>query len=171
MTKQNLQYPLLCDVAGSLIKAIGLAKPGNKTQRGSVVIDKQYHVKVHTMGGPQATLDAVLKYIKGDGMAMGASTAVGAPLTDDPHATEEAAKLAGPPQGGVGLANMPDAPRSADDLAEARGDARGVDTDVPMKMDEVPLIREASKEEKEAATTAAEVADVAKGLDGTPQPI
>jgi len=135
VTKQSLPYPLICDPSGGLIKALGLSKPGrgSGTTRGVVVIDKQAHVRVHTAGGPQATLDAVLGYVKSEGMTeTGGPASVAAPPADDPKATEEAAKLADP------------------------------DT----KMDEVPLEREASKEEIEAAETAAEVNETAKKLDG-----
>lgn len=58
-TKQNLQYPLLCDPKQTLIKAIGMQKEGNKTTRGVFVVDKSGKVLAAEPGGPAATLDAV----------------------------------------------------------------------------------------------------------------
>ena len=118
-----------------------------------VVIDKSGTVKVHVQGGPQATLDAVLNYIKEGGMEMGAPAAVAALPADDPKATEAAAKLAEPEV--VGL------PVGGDNLKETMPtEMEGVE-----KFDEVPLIKEASKEEEEAAKTAAEVSESAKMVD------
>ena len=150
-TKHSFPYPLLCDPKGTLIKALGLSKAGNKIQRASVVIDKTGHVRVHEKGGPQSTLDAVLEYVKSGGvMNLGAPAAVGALPAEDPKATEAAAKLAEPAHVG---------------LPEGEGNVKELDMDGVEKMDEVPLIKEASKEEKQAADTAAEVAEVAMKVD------
>lgn len=62
VTKQSLQYPLLCDAKATLISAIGLAKPGG-TQRGVFVVDKEGKVLVAESGGPAATLAAVKKLV------------------------------------------------------------------------------------------------------------
>jgi thioredoxin-dependent peroxiredoxin len=115
-TKQSLPYPLICDPSGKLIKALGLSKlgKGSGTTRGVVVIDKQGHVRVHAPGGPQATLDVVLAYIKTEGMTETGASA------EDPTAK---------------------------------------------KADEVPLEKEPTKEDKEAADTAAEVSVTAQKLD------
>ena len=131
-----------CDPNATLTAALGLKKPGpgKSTARGVVVIDKQSVVKVHELGGPQKTLDVVLDYIKTSGFTeTGAPAAVAAPPADDPVATEEAAKLA-------------QAPTAADKLD-------------PYKFDEVPIAKTPSKEEAEAAQTAAEVGDTAAKID------
>ncbi|KIV78588.1 hypothetical protein, variant [Exophiala sideris] len=99
VTKQKLQYPLLCDPNATLTTAIGMKKPGpgKSTSRGVVVIDKQGVVRVWEQTGPAKTVEAVLEYVKTQGMTeTGAPAAVAAPPADDPVATEEAAKLANP---------------------------------------------------------------------------
>jgi hypothetical protein len=71
--------------------------PGKSTTRGVVVIDKQGTVRVWEQAGPQKTLDAVLEYVKTEGMtATGAPAVVAAPPADDAVASEDAAKLADP---------------------------------------------------------------------------
>lgn len=93
---------------------------------------------MHEQAGPQKTLDAVLEYIKTEGFTeTGAPAAVAAPPADDPAATEEAAKLADPK-----LLADPD-----------------------VKMDEAPLISTPSREEQEAAETAAQVGETAAKID------
>lgn len=62
-TKQNLQYPLLCNPSGTLIKAIGLGKADKKTQRGVFVVDKSGKVLAAEPGGPAATVDVVKKVV------------------------------------------------------------------------------------------------------------
>ncbi|KAH7030463.1 thioredoxin-like protein [Macrophomina phaseolina] len=64
-TKQNLPYPLLCDPAYTLIKALGLAKPGNAkgTVRGVFVVDKAGKVLAAEPGGPDATVEVVKKIV------------------------------------------------------------------------------------------------------------
>ncbi|KAJ9498025.1 thioredoxin peroxidase dot5 [Exophiala xenobiotica] len=99
VTKQKLQYPLLCDPNATLTSAIGMKKPGpgKSTTRGVVVIDKQGVVRVWEQAGPAKTLDAVLEYVKTQGMTeTGAPAAVAAPPAESAVATEEAAKLADP---------------------------------------------------------------------------
>ncbi|KAF4313289.1 putative disrupter of telomere silencing protein [Botryosphaeria dothidea] len=68
-TKQNLPYPLLCDPAYTLIKALGLAKPGNAkgTVRGVFVVDKAGKVLAAEPGGPDATVEIVRKLVAGKG--------------------------------------------------------------------------------------------------------
>ena len=63
-TKQNLQYPLLCDPGANLTGALGMKKAGNTkgTLRGVVVIDHQGIVKVWFQGGPGATVEKVKEY-------------------------------------------------------------------------------------------------------------
>ncbi|KPI36822.1 Peroxiredoxin [Cyphellophora attinorum] len=63
VTKKELPYPLLCDPKASLTHAIGMKKPGSTT-RGVVVLDKDGTVRVWQQAGPQATLDAVLGFLK-----------------------------------------------------------------------------------------------------------
>ena len=68
-TKQNLQYPLLCDPKQTLIGAIGLKKGGGGTTRGVFVVDKSGKVLAAEAGGPAATLDvvkAVVEKLGGD---------------------------------------------------------------------------------------------------------
>ncbi|KKY14515.1 putative disrupter of telomere silencing protein [Diplodia seriata] len=68
-TKQNLPYTLLCDPSASLIRAIGLAKPGNAkgTVRGVFVVDKSGEVLAAEAGGPDATVDVVRELVKKKG--------------------------------------------------------------------------------------------------------
>ncbi|KAL1628020.1 thioredoxin peroxidase dot5 [Neofusicoccum ribis] len=70
-TKQNLPYALLCNPSFSLIKAIGLAKPGNAkgTVRGVFVVDKAGKVLAAEAGGPDATVEVVKKLVEGKGGA------------------------------------------------------------------------------------------------------
>lgn len=106
--------------------------PGKSTTRGVVVIDKQGVLRLWEQAGPAKTLEAVLEYVKTQGVTETAGpAAVAAPPAKDPVATEQAAKLADP------------------------------DT----KMDEAPLIKTPSKEEQDAATTAAEVGETAARID------
>ncbi|KAK7532298.1 thioredoxin-like protein [Phyllosticta citribraziliensis] len=83
-TKQNLPYPLLCDPSFSLIKAIGLAKPGNAkgTVRGVFVVDKAGKVLAAEAGGPDATVEVVRKIV-------GAGDAAGDADGDDKAAEKE----------------------------------------------------------------------------------
>jgi peroxiredoxin Q/BCP len=62
-TKQNLQYSLLCDPKATLIGAIGLKKSPTGTTRGVAMIDKTGKVLISQPGGPQDTVDVVMKYI------------------------------------------------------------------------------------------------------------
>lgn len=68
-TKQNLQYPLLCDPQANLTAALGMKKPGNAkgTVRGVVVVDKAGVVKVWFQGGAPKTVDAVKKFLAAGG--------------------------------------------------------------------------------------------------------
>jgi len=71
--------------------------PGKSTTRGVVVIDKQGTIRLWEQAGPAKTVEAVLEYVKTQGMTeTGAPAAVAAPPADDPAATEAAAKLADP---------------------------------------------------------------------------
>jgi peroxiredoxin Q/BCP len=63
-TKQNLPYPLLCDTKRTLIKAIGLSKEGNKTQRGVWVVNKEGKVRVAEAGGPEPTMLRIKKLVE-----------------------------------------------------------------------------------------------------------
>lgn len=62
-TKQNLPYPLLCDPRATLIGAIGFKKSPKGTTRGVFAIDKKGKVLLREAGGPDATVDAVLKLV------------------------------------------------------------------------------------------------------------
>ena len=71
------------------------AGPGKSTTRGVVIIDKQGTLRLWEQAGPDKTLQAVLGWIKTEGMTeTGGSAAVAAPVPDDPLASEAAAKLA-----------------------------------------------------------------------------
>ncbi len=71
--------------------------PGKSTARGVVIIDKQGTLRLSEQAGPAKTLEAVLEWIKTEGMTeTGAPAAVAAPIPDDPLASEAAAKLADP---------------------------------------------------------------------------
>ncbi|RKU49597.1 hypothetical protein DL546_009485 [Coniochaeta pulveracea] len=63
-TKQNLQYPLLCDPNATLIGAIGLKKSPKGTQRGVFVVSKEGKVLLAEPGSPQGTVDAVKKVVE-----------------------------------------------------------------------------------------------------------
>lgn len=60
-TKQELQYPLLCDTSATLIGALGLKKTPNGTIRGVFAVDKDGKVLLLQEGGPDATVEAVKK--------------------------------------------------------------------------------------------------------------
>jgi peroxiredoxin Q/BCP len=62
-TKQNLQYPLLCDPKATLIAAIGLKKSPKGTMRGVFAVDKKGKILLREAGGPDATVDAVQKIV------------------------------------------------------------------------------------------------------------
>ncbi|KAL5366422.1 thioredoxin-like protein [Aspergillus floccosus] len=63
-TKQNLQYPLLCDTSATLIAALGLKKSPKGTVRGVFAVDKKGTVLLLQPGGPDATVAAVQELIK-----------------------------------------------------------------------------------------------------------
>ncbi|KAI0189998.1 putative disrupter of telomere silencing protein Dot5 [Xylaria flabelliformis] len=75
-TKQNLQYPLLCDPSATLIEAIGLKKTPKGTTRGVFVVDKTGKVLLAEAGGPAATVDAVKKLVTAGGISATKSEAV-----------------------------------------------------------------------------------------------
>lgn len=84
----------------------------------------------------------------------GGSTAVAAPVAiDDPHASEEAAKLAEPEH----------FPGHTDGTTPGVGSEDRKMLEVPML--EAPLIKEASRSEEMIAETAAEVGESAKLVD------
>ncbi|EXJ77562.1 hypothetical protein A1O3_09789 [Capronia epimyces CBS 606.96] len=144
--KQKLPYQLLCDPNATLTSAIGMKKPGpgKSTTRGVVVIDKQGIVRVWEQAGPAKTLDAVLEYIKTSGPTQTGETAVAdAPPAEVPVVSVDEVK-----------SDDPVAPENKLELA-----------DPDTKMDEVPLITTPSREEQEAATTAAEVGETAAKID------
>lgn len=62
-TKQNLQYPLLCDPSATLIEAIGLKKTPKGTTRGVFVVDKTGKVLLAEPGSPAGTVAAVKKLV------------------------------------------------------------------------------------------------------------
>ncbi|KAH8821127.1 thioredoxin-like protein [Xylogone sp. PMI_703] len=63
--KQKLQYPLLCDTAGTLISAIGLKKAPNGITRGVFIIDKSGKVLAAQGGSPAGTVDVAKKIVEG----------------------------------------------------------------------------------------------------------
>jgi len=73
-TKQNLPYTLLCDPAGTLIKAIGMHKTPKGTKRGVFVVDKAGKVLAAETGGPAATVDVVKNIVDGEGAAPAETT-------------------------------------------------------------------------------------------------
>ncbi|KAJ8126656.1 hypothetical protein O1611_g6983 [Lasiodiplodia mahajangana] len=68
-TKQNLQYPLLCDPSATLIGAIGLKKTPKGTTRGVFVVDKSGKILLAEPGSPAGTVDAVKKLIAAGGIS------------------------------------------------------------------------------------------------------
>ncbi|RDW60886.1 AhpC-TSA-domain-containing protein [Coleophoma cylindrospora] len=85
-TKQNLPYPLLCDVKGDLISAIGLKKAPSGTTRGVFVIDKSGKVLAAEPGGPAATVEVVKKLVAESPAAEAKPEEVAAP---EPEKVEE----------------------------------------------------------------------------------
>ncbi|KAI0152806.1 AhpC-TSA-domain-containing protein [Xylariaceae sp. FL1272] len=83
-TKQKLQYPLLCDPAGTLIDAIGLKKAPSGTTRGVFVVDKAGKVLLAEPGSPAGTVEAVKKLV-----AAGSTSAA----KDEPVAVKPAESL------------------------------------------------------------------------------
>lgn len=73
-TKQNLNYPLLCDPAQTLISAIGLKKAPKSTTRGVFVIGKSGRVLASEAGSPDGTV-AVVKKLVDSGAIAGDSAA------------------------------------------------------------------------------------------------
>lgn len=63
-TKQNLPYPLLCDVNATLIGSLGLKKLPKGTVRGVCVIDKAGKVLLLKPGSPAGTVEAVEKIVR-----------------------------------------------------------------------------------------------------------
>lgn len=87
-TKQNLQYPLLCDPSATLIEAIGLKKTPKGTTRGVFVVDKAGKILLAEPGSPAGTVAAVKKLV--------AAGDISAATKDEPEAEKptngEAAK-------------------------------------------------------------------------------
>jgi thioredoxin-dependent peroxiredoxin len=63
-TKQNLPYPLLCDVNATLIGSLGLKKSPKGTVRGVCVINKAGKVLLLGPGSPAGTVEAVEKIVR-----------------------------------------------------------------------------------------------------------
>jgi peroxiredoxin Q/BCP len=63
-TKQNLPYPLICDVNVTLIGNLGLKKSPKGTVRGVCVIDKTGKVLLLEPGSPAGTVEAVEKFVR-----------------------------------------------------------------------------------------------------------
>ncbi|KAK7744591.1 thioredoxin peroxidase dot5 [Cytospora paraplurivora] len=72
-TKQKLPYPLISDLSGSLIEAIGLKKAPSSTQRGVFVIDKKGKVLLAEPGSPAGTAAAVKKLVESEAANGGAT--------------------------------------------------------------------------------------------------
>jgi peroxiredoxin Q/BCP len=62
--KQKLQYTLICDESGDLIKALGFHKAPKSTTRGVTAIGKNGKVHALMTGGPDATVEAVRPIVK-----------------------------------------------------------------------------------------------------------
>ena len=75
-----MQYPLLCDTAGTLISAIGLKKAPAGTTRGVFVIDKSGKVLAAEPGSPAGTVEVVKKLVGGNEVAAAAPL----PVADAP---------------------------------------------------------------------------------------
>ncbi|KAL2410329.1 hypothetical protein ABEF95_007514 [Exophiala dermatitidis] len=156
-TKQKLPYQLLCDPGATLTTAIGMKKPGpgKSTARGVVVIEKAdgERVTVWEQAGPAKTLDAVLEHIK----TLGDSSA-GEKSHEEPAATDKE-----PPAIQESVATDKVVPAIQEPVDSKETTTKLADPDT--KMDEVPLIKTPSREEQEAATTAAEVGETAAKID------
>jgi peroxiredoxin Q/BCP len=63
-TKQNLPYPLLCDVNATLIGSLGFKKSPKGTVRGVCLIDKAGKVLLLEPGSPAGTVQAVEKIVR-----------------------------------------------------------------------------------------------------------
>ena len=63
--KQKLPYPLLSDVGGTLIAAIGLKKAPAGTTRGVFVVDKAGKILAAEPGSPAGTVAVVKKLVDG----------------------------------------------------------------------------------------------------------
>nr|POE94284.1 peroxiredoxin dot5 [Quercus suber] len=64
-TKQQLPYPLLCDPAQTLIRALGFKKAPAGTTRGVFVVGKRGDVLALEAGGPAPTVEVVRKLVAG----------------------------------------------------------------------------------------------------------
>lgn len=145
-TKQNLPYTLLCDPAASLIGAIGMKKPPKGTTRGVFVVDKEGKVLAAEAGGPAATVEVVKKIVglepaaPADGAMESVSTVV---------------------EGSKVEKEVEDGKTSAHEVEQAQPPAPAV---------EEPAFSngEGARESTAPAEVAAQVADSAKKLDGTP---
>jgi AhpC/TSA family len=154
-TKQSLPFPLLCDPSATLTGAIGMKKAAKSTTRGVVVIDKVGKVQVWEQAGPQKTVDAVMAYVQRNG-----TTSKSAP---PPAPASDTTMADVPPASG----STETAPAKTNDAAPTTTTEAGPATanDEPPKMNEVPVIKEASAEEVKAAETAAEVGETAAKID------
>lgn len=93
-TKQNLQYPLLCDPSRTLITAIGLKSAKGTTARGIFIVDKSGKVLAAEEGGPQATVDVAQKILSKDSSAPAQVQAGAADSTDAKKAADTAGEVA-----------------------------------------------------------------------------
>ena len=74
VTKQSLNYTLLCNPSFSLIGAIGLQQgSAHKTQRGVFAVDKSGKVLLLEPGSPEGTMKAVQKLVDGGSVGSGAT--------------------------------------------------------------------------------------------------
>lgn len=166
-----------------------MKKAAKSTTRGVVVIDKAGKVQVWEQAGPQKTVDAVMGYVQAGGHGTAAAAPPAAPasdttMADAPTATEPAVastETAPPISTGTEPATSSETaipastesqPSAAVDLPPAMGSATAAQQTahaeaLPADMDEVPLTKEASKEEVHAAETAAEVGETAAKIDST----
>jgi hypothetical protein len=136
-----------------------MKKAAKSTTRGVVVIDKAGKVQVWEQAGPQKTVDAVMAYVQSNGS--GTKSVPPAPASDTtmadapPAVTSTEKTSAAHTSNATGKALANSAPETGPASAKEE----------PPKMDEVPITKEASAEEVEAAETAAEVGETAAKID------
>jgi peroxiredoxin len=171
-TKQALPFPLLCDVSATLTGAIGMKKAAKSTTRGVVVIDKRGKVHVWEQAGPQKTVDAVMAYVQSGGS--------GATSAPPPAPKSDTTMVDAPPAAAVTSTEPAPAtttetkPATSAEMASATSsevappnatEAQHSNATQAPKMDEAPLTKEPSAEDKKAAETAAEVGETAAKID------
>lgn len=93
-TKQNLNYPLLCDPAQTLISAIGMKKAPKGTTRGVFVVDKAGKVLAAEAGSPDGTVAVVKKLVESGAAADSGKAATEAEKKEDVEMANTADEVA-----------------------------------------------------------------------------